>query len=311
MKPGLSEFDELSPEVLQWVADAVGPATTFKAVRRLSGATSSELHRLEVARGGRSLVLVLRRFTNSAWLAAEPDLALHEATALIKAAEARVPTPELIAYDEQGEHCGAPAVLMTHLAGRVELKPADLHGWLFRQAEVLLPIHALEGGAFPWRYAPYYDVSRLKPPGWSRHPDLWAQAIDIVNGPPPAVPACFIHRDYHPTNVLWQDGRVSGVVDWVNACRGPANIDVAWCRGNLVRLFGVDVADRFLDAYRSLAGSYFQYHPHWDLMVILEVLPGPLQVYPPWIDFGVRHLTPDLIQERVDDYLTSVLARSG
>ncbi|WP_081412680.1 phosphotransferase [Fictibacillus gelatini] len=26
----------------------------------------------------------------------------------------------------------------------------------------------------------------------------------------------FIHRDYHPCNVLWEDGRLTGVVDWVN-----------------------------------------------------------------------------------------------
>jgi hypothetical protein len=132
-----------------------------------------------------------------------------------------------------------------------------------------------------------------------------------VNRPPPTAPDHLIHRDYHPTNVLWQDGRVSGIVDWVNACRGPANIDVAWCRGNLARLYGVDVADRFLEAYQVLAGSYFQYHPHWDLMGIIEVLPGPPQVYPPWVDFGIRHLAPNLVRERVDDYLASVLARSG
>lgn len=50
--------------------------------------------------------------------------------------------------------------------------------------------------------------------------------FDFVREPRPQVKPCFIHRDYHPTNILWVDDKVSGVVDWVNACRGPAGIDI-------------------------------------------------------------------------------------
>ena len=79
--------------------------------------------------------------------------------------------------------------------------------------------------------------------------------IEIVNAPWPEVRECFIHRDYHPVNVLWQDSQVNGIVDWPNACRGPAGIDVAWCRVNLRSTHGVAIADRFLDLYCAAAGS--------------------------------------------------------
>jgi hypothetical protein len=72
------------------------------------------------------------------------------------------------------------------------------------------------------------------------------------------------------------------VVDWPNACRGAANIDVAWCRMNLAALYGVAAADRFLDFYRSLTGPSFDYHPYWDLIVLIELLPGPPDVYSGW-----------------------------
>ena len=148
----------------------------------------------------------------------------------------------------------------------------------------------------------------LTTPAWSRVPRLWARAIKLAQEPPPPAPPCFIHRDYHPNNVLWQNGRVSGIVDWPNACRGVAGVDVAWCRQNLMFLYGVPAADGFLQAYECLAGSVFSYHLHWDLLALLEVLPGPPRLYPPWAEFGV-HVTAAVMQERIDTYLESVLTR--
>ncbi|MBN1813747.1 MAG: aminoglycoside phosphotransferase family protein, partial [Anaerolineae bacterium] len=208
----MMEYPVLSSETLWWVAASVGMGTDVRSVRRLPGSTSSTLYGVEAACNDRSLKLALRLFTNAAWLAEEPDLVRHEAASLEKAAEADVPTPELGAYDESGAHCGVPAILMTQLPGRVELAPVDLDDWLYKLAEVIVPLHTLDVGEFPWRYAPYNDVSRLEPPAWSKYPGLWERAIEIVNAPWPEARECFIHRDYHPVNVLWQDGRVSGIV---------------------------------------------------------------------------------------------------
>ena len=86
-------------------------------------------------------------------------------------------------------------------------------------------------------------------------------------------------------------------------------IDASWCRVNLAGLYGVETADRFLRAYESLAGPAFSYHPFWDLMVIIEGLPGPPDVYPPWVEFGLRGLTDALMLSRSDAYLASVMGR--
>lgn len=298
-----------SPDTLDWITGAVGAGTTLESIRPLAGATSSTLHSITVRRNGQAIKLVLRRFTNTEWLEEEPDLARHEAESLKLAGHAATPTPELIAYDETAHSCGVPAILMTQLPGSVELRPRDFDHWLQQLAEVLLPIHSLQVGTFPWRYQPYNDLSTLQTPTWSSVPGLWERAIEIVNGPWPETRECFIHRDYHPTNVLWQADQVSGIVDWPNACRGAANIDVAWCRANLASLYGVTAADQFLQAYTASAGTTFDYHPFWDLIVAIEGLPGPPGVYPPWVEYGIRHLNADMMRERVDEYLISIISR--
>ena len=98
-------------------------------------------------------------------------------------------------------------------------------------------------------------------------------------------------------------------MDWVNGCRGPAGIDVAWCRHNLANLHGVDVADRFLDAYIAEAGSDFEYDPYWDLMSVIELLPGPPSMYAGWRSARVRSISDAQMRDRVDAYVVSVVDR--
>ncbi|HEV2860651.1 MAG TPA: aminoglycoside phosphotransferase family protein [Pyrinomonadaceae bacterium] len=297
------------PEALRWVERSVGPGARVESATKLAGATSSILHALKVNHRGREFELVLRRFVDAEWLEVEPDLARHEAAAMTTAELAGVPVPLLIAFDEGGEECGSPATLMTRLPGGVELRPDDFDAWLHGLAEALAPFHEIEAEEFAWGYCPYVHPPSLNTPSWSRVPALWQKAIEIVNGPWPAAPECFIHRDYHPANVLWAGGRVSGVVDWVNACRGAAGIDVAWCRHNLARMYGVGAADRFLNHYQKLAGPRFAYDPFWDLITAVELLPGPPGVYEGWPAFGLTRLDEATIAARVDEYVSGLVAR--
>ena len=310
----LQDANEFLPDALEWVKNSVGSGTTVQAVRRLKGATSSSVYSISAERSKQELNLVLRLFTHADWLAEEPDLARHEAKSLEKAAQSNLPIPQLVACDEKGVHCGLPAVLMTQLPGRVELKPVDMEKWLYQLADTLFMIHTIKADTFPWRYFSWNDFSDLRTPRWSTQPHLWKKAIEIVLELSPRLEAdakadvCFLHRDYHQTNVLWQNGTISGIVDWVNACRGSVCVDLAHCRGNLVNLYGAAAADRFLSAYQSLAGVGFEYHPYWDLTAIVGG-DSEVNVYPPWIEFGVRDLTPEILKSRKDEFLASIMAR--
>ena len=161
----------------------------------------------------------------------------------------------------------------------------------------------------PWKYQRYNEGETLTVPQWSREPKAWKKVIEGVEAPPPPYRECFVHRDYHPSNVLWYGGEVSGIVDWVNGCRGPAGIDVAWCRHNLANLHGVEVADEFLATYATIAGSAFQYDPYWDCMSVVELLPGPPSMYDGWKASDFPEIDDALMRERVDRYVASLVAR--
>lgn len=301
-------YTALAPRTLNWIS-AQRPGSCLETAVRLLGSTSSTLHRLEMRVDGQREVWVVRQFDNRAWLEEEPDIAVQEAAALQHAARSALSAPQLVAIDPHGVACGLPTVLMTCLEGQVVLRPERTAAWLDEMARTLARIHTVNADDLGWEYFAYQDLDALGPPEWSEHTSEWQEVIRIVCGPRPASLPVFIHRDYHPANLLWQGGQLSGVVDWVNACRGPAGIDVGHCRVNLAQLHGVQTADAFLEAYLRAAGSAFRYHPYWDLLSLIDIVFGPPRVYAGWMAFGVNDLTDAQIAQRLEVYMLSLLDR--
>jgi len=254
---------------LGWVESAVGRGARAIKVRALAGGTSSAIHAVDVRMpNGPVRRLVLRRFVRADWLAEEPDAPRREAEALEIVDRCRASTPRLVGLDAEGSDAGVPALLMTRLPGRVDWWPTNLDDYLRRLAEALPPIHAIQPppGARIRVYRPY-ELELSGPPRGSRRPEIWSRAIEAFEQPQPLAERSFIHRDYHPGNVLWSRGTV-GVVDWVHASIGSPDADAGHCRGNLAGWFGLDAADRFLELYLAASGRS-DYHPYWDIAAVL------------------------------------------
>jgi aminoglycoside phosphotransferase (APT) family kinase protein len=137
-------------------------------------------------------------------------------------------------------------------------------------------IHAVRPAGIPARrhYRPYNHDVDLRPPTAAIDRALWARAIERYRDGAPARDSSpvFIHRDFHAGNVLWQHGRVAGVVDWIECCLGDPAADVGHCRHNLVNDAGLDTADRFLAAWKAEAGVR-DYDPWWDVVTVVDWLP--------------------------------------
>ena len=254
-------------QALAWASACLGgPVTSARALR---GGMSSAVHLLTVQDDGQRQA-VLRRYVRAELNAEEPDIARREARALRAAAPAGVPTPDLLAVDPAGAGAGVPAVLMSRLPGRVDWWPSDAGRWLRRLAELLPAIHAapLPPAGRLGSFAPHPQAS-YQPPPWARYPWAWERAAEISHGPSPELPQVLVHRDFHPGNVLWRRGEVSGVVDWQAACTGPAVADVAHCRVNLLTL-GTDAAERFTALWQHASGAAF--HPWADVVTIIGFL---------------------------------------
>ena len=254
-----------------WVESQLGARAV--TIRALDGGTSSAVHALSLETPTRTrLDVVLRRYVLD-WVAEEPWAPGNETTvlALLNATAPAVPAPHLLAADLDGRTDGTPMVVMSALPGDVVWEPASVETWLRRLAEVLPAIHAVAVTPELSDWAPYPPEPGLVPPPWTKHRWAWERALEAYAGPPPPSDRVFVHRDFHPGNVLWVDGRITGVVDWVSSCVGPPEEDVSHCRVNLAQHHGQTEADRFLACWQDITGRR-DYHPYWDLTNVVSMV---------------------------------------
>ena len=251
---------------LAWAAETIGPVT---GVRRLSGGWTSTMLALTGAHGETS---VLRLMDREPWRTHGPALTAREHLTLAMLAGSGLPTATPLALDADGRHCGHPAHLMSLLPGSVQVGRHD-HDSLARLADLLASIHAVEPSAAVRPYESWAFEAKYRVPSWATDAATWEAAFDVLRSEPPAFAPTFIHRDFQPRNVLWDDGEISGVVDWVETSIGPAWLDVAHCVTSLTLWHGSDVADAFAAAYVDRTGATPQ--PYFEVMDLVAFLPAP------------------------------------
>jgi aminoglycoside phosphotransferase (APT) family kinase protein len=255
-----------------------------RRIRRLDTATTADLFTVDD--------LVLRWYDGGTFLIKEPDALAREVAALTTLVDTGVPAPRLVAWTET-----PPAVLMTRLDGghRTDIPdPAAVHA-------LLDTIHRVDPGPLArWSYRGYHEGVDLPPPAWWRDRAAWDRALERSSEGPPAFEPVTIHRDLHPGNLLWTGEAISGIVDWGNACVGPAAFDLAHLRVNLATVEGQAATD-----------AAFPGDPAWDIEAALGYIdPWALEARGEWVG-PWAHVPPAVVRERVETFVAHALAALG
>jgi aminoglycoside phosphotransferase (APT) family kinase protein len=178
---------------------------------------------------------------------------------------ATVPTPAPVVLDAGGSWFGYPAVVMTSLPGRPDMHPVDRRIWVVDAAEGLASIHAV----------PSVRATHVPPPRWRR----WKPSSEGMGKEAAQVEAVLArlyeraeslstvlsHDDYNPGNLLYNDGRLSGVVDWADITIEPREAAVALYRHFLAIHPGGDAPEIFLEGYERAASISLDDVPLWDV----------------------------------------------
>jgi aminoglycoside phosphotransferase (APT) family kinase protein len=270
------------------------------AATLLRGGWTSTMLRLRAVDGTEA---VLRLLTRDPWRRHGPGLLAREAEVQRLLGGTAVPAPSSLALDATGDVAGDPAHLMSLLPGALELRRCD-DAVLGALAALVADVHAVDPDARPREYQTWAPPEKWRIPPWARRPPLWAMAFEVLASPPPPYRGTFLHRDLHLGNVLWQDGVVTGVVDWVETSWGPAELDVAHAATYLAMLHGPDAAGVFVE--RCVAGPLDDARRYWHVMDVVGYLPDPTKVVQPWRDQGLE-ITDELARDRLEQRLADVL----
>jgi aminoglycoside phosphotransferase (APT) family kinase protein len=184
------------------------------------------------------------------------DTAPSEWSRLVFAQRVTAPVPRPIAADLDSVWFEHPAVVMSWLPGRPDVTPKNADSWVAALAQTLARFHEtpLDGAEAALPRPPQDET--WQPPETERDP-LTAAAVGALTARMPSLSSerVFTHGDFHPGNVLWQRGRITGVVDWSAARLDARWSELAYCRADVCLLLGPDIADRLADAYSNIVGD--------------------------------------------------------
>ena len=239
-------------------------------VERLAGGVATSAHALRTA----TSAYVLKRFG-----ADDADWAASEWERLQLVRDIPVPTPEPIAIDRDGEWFDTPALVLRWLPGRSGY-PVDPEALgralaLLHTTPVPDPLPAV-----------YLD-----PWDWEERGRARAGVSQPV----------FTHCDFHPGNVLFEDGVLTGVVDWSNARVAARGLDIALLRCDLFIEPGGDAADRALAAYEDASGVRVADLDVWDEIAAERVLDEGEGWVEAWTEAGVP-MTVEQILTRAEAF---------
>ena len=251
----------LSKEDREWAGRALGGRIV--SARRLKGGISAQtLLVVAERRNGARDRAVLRRLSDS-WIAAEPTIVTREAALLDELEGRAVPAPKHIAHDA----CGP--LLMTFEPGRPIHLPKDAKEFTRGLVDALVHIHA--GGpphsedhrdqsarldAHVQEESPWRNGVNVDPVLWNHIRRLWPS---IERRPP-----TLIHDDYHPGNVLWQEDRISAIVDWTVPGIGQAAADACYLCLDVSLVRGLEAGDAVLAEYEAVMGEQVPDRPFWN-----------------------------------------------
>ncbi|MFI6150922.1 alpha/beta fold hydrolase [Streptomyces sp. NPDC051109] len=295
-----------------WVAKQVGHGRSVAGARLLSGGWSSQMRRVTLDDG---TDLVQRTFVKPFFRHHGPGLLAREASVLtMLAGQDGIPAPGFVAVDATGEHCDHPTLLMSALPGRVRVDEEDLDRRMDLLAAQLVRVHNVVPAETPRTYQAWTSPEHVRNPDGS----LWERAVDVIRRDAPPYEGCFLHRDFHPGNVLFTGTglglQITGVVDWVETSWGPADLDVAHCSTALALLHGPAYGMEFRARYEAYGGRDLADDPdhlYWRLLDALHYCPDAAKLAGPWRDLGRDDLTSEVLGERLEAYVDGLLQRYG
>jgi aminoglycoside phosphotransferase (APT) family kinase protein len=275
-----------SSGALEEVRRLAGTSAEVLGVTRLEGGRHADTWRVDT--GNPATSVVVRQFP-------EGDPAPLQEQRVLRALDGLGGlAPVLLGADLNGRWSKCPTSLISWLDGQPDITPTDPGEWARDLGRALALVHAVP----IQRLAELPSVFDLG--GGSEEMLAGPLAAEVRSRWPEIVasPEVLTHFDYWSGNVVWRDGRLTGIVDWSSGSRGPRGFDLGWCRLDLVLLFDEQIADEFLAAYEAGTGQGVGEIRLWDCWAAARSHDAVGSWVPNYLPLGRADLDEDELRRR-------------
>jgi aminoglycoside phosphotransferase (APT) family kinase protein len=280
-----------SAGALEEVRRLAGPSAVILEVARLEGGQQADTWRVDT--GDPALSVVVRQFPRGDSGACRERRVLRTIEGLGGLA------PVLLGGDLEGRWSKHPTSLISLLDGEPDITPSDPQVWARELGRALAQVHVLTGDRLadlPSVFDARGSQAELNGPLAAEVRSRWPQIISS--------PEVLTHSDYWSGNVVWRDGRLTGIVDWSGGARGPRGYDLGWCRLDLVLLFDERIADVFLAAYEDAIGRAVGEVALWDAWALARSHETVETWTPNYAPLGRGDLGERELRQRHSDWTT-------
>ena len=263
-----------------------------RALASASALLGRELSFVEALAGGQHAVTAAARVGDEELVVrlfpVGHDAAIRETAVLDRLAPLGDLVPHLVAHSTDLHD---PVIVTTRVPGSAPDPATPLTTIAREMAAALIRIHALDGtGLPPTPQSPPNGDSALA----VRAQREWV-SLDMTD-------PVLTHTDFWTGNALWARGRLTGIVDWSGASRGPRGVDLAWCRQDLVLLGSPEAAHILLDEYERLLGRRISDIGAWDVQAAARAHERVETWLPNYHGIGLTDMTAEDLRHRLDTW---------
>jgi len=257
--------------------EAIAPGSMLSAIHPIEGDFANDAYMVKAhSATGSGMRIVIKSYVECGQERSEK--ARLEFRTLEWLQDHSVPAPTPLYLDKSGALLGAPSIVTSCVPGKHIIvpsnPPSDPLNWARAMAVMLAKIHSVPCNAEAQSLLLDANSEAL----WFLHPgvmpdymnayldgaEVWQLIHDLLPDIQQVQPT-LVHLDYWPGNVLWDQGQITGVIDWEEAAYGDPAIDLAYCRMDMFISGMEQAADELVLAYEAEIGRRVANLAFWEL----------------------------------------------
>lgn len=196
---------------------------------------------------------------------------------------------------------GNDFLFLEYLEGKATAAPSNPHQFVLEMAMHLSKVHQVDISEGKFEFL-MENRQRFSPMDGDLNPDVrepevlaTLEKFDAL----PLAPFGLRHGDFWPGNLLWQADRITGIIDWENALRGPALADVSVSRLDVWWVLGREAMEEFTERYLEFNAISLEGLGYWDLRAALR----PMKNLDEWAGPYAALDRPDVTHESMRSVL--------
>lgn len=178
-------------------------------------------------------------------------------------------TPIVIDYDEEMTYRVSLALEGERLSViSKQISNDELLNYLKIYGEILAKIHMIKGEFNQVKDRKFFHIPSKE---YFEKQEISLEIYDyLVSFEPKEITYCFVHGDFHYANVLWQDKKISGLLDFELSGYGNKEFDIAWAitvRPSQEFLKEQQEIDSFISGYKTIGECNLEYIKYYMVLI--------------------------------------------